>query len=319
MVPMTFLRENGAAAGTRRCGAGRVWARAAWGSRSWRGSCRKPRKPDRGRSGARAATERLGRFLADAGAANGDAAALGRIAGHELESEIRGSGPRAERAVPQVPPGAVRYAGQARPVYLLDGYEVLGCRVHAGVVGIDVIDGSGILDANLPMSCLCSGRPHGPADPETWGRLGSAGGNRKLSFLTATEASVRPGAGGRPDRMLMRRVVPAVPGPPAAIRCSLQGGAVRWPTPAGRRGAQTLCTRRSGGGAGRHGRGRGAAAAGLVVAVSRLPRSRGIFDDRHPARRTARDTSRWQAEAALAEDRSALAVAVDHAGSAGSA
>lgn len=83
----------------------------------------------------------------------------------------------------------------ARLLLLLDHYEQLERWVHAGHVGVDVIDGlGGILDANLPVSLLFAGGWRmDQRDPEMWGRLGLRAVHRVVSFLppAAAERLVR--------------------------------------------------------------------------------------------------------------------------------
>ncbi|MBN1774661.1 MAG: ATP-binding protein [Deltaproteobacteria bacterium] len=106
-------------------------------------------------------------------------------------------------------------AGAAKPARLLllvDHYEQLERWVHAGHVGVDVIDGlGGILDANLPVSLLFAGGWRmDQRDPEMWGRLGLRAVHRAVSFLPpeAVERLVREPLEGavEPDA----EVVPAV-------------------------------------------------------------------------------------------------------------
>jgi hypothetical protein len=80
--------------------------------------------------------------------------------------------------------------GKSRPLFLIDGYEMLERWVHAGQLGTDVIDGlAGILDANLPVSLLLAGNFRmDQRDPETWGRIGVRAMHRRLSFLDPAEA-----------------------------------------------------------------------------------------------------------------------------------
>ncbi|MBI5499686.1 MAG: ATP-binding protein [Deltaproteobacteria bacterium] len=124
------------------------------------------------------------------------------LATGQLESEIPGERDRApNERFRKFLQGLCGVLGPARPVYVLDGYEVLERWVHAGIVGIDIIDGlAGILDANLPVSLLFAGAFRmDQRDPETWGRLGVRAVHRKLSFLTPAEAErlIREPVAGR--------------------------------------------------------------------------------------------------------------------------
>ena len=107
---------------------------------------------------------------------------------------------------------AVGAARPARLLVLVDHYEQLERWVHAGHVGVDVIDGlGGILDANLPVSLLFAGGWRmDQRDPEMWGRLGLRAVHRAVSFLppAAVERLVREPLAGAVE--LEDGVVPAV-------------------------------------------------------------------------------------------------------------
>lgn len=107
---------------------------------------------------------------------------------------------------------AVGAAKPARLLLLVDHYEQLERWVHAGHIGVEVIDGlGGILDANLPVSLLFAGGWRmDQRDPEMWGRLGLRAVHRAVSFLppAAAERLVREPLAGAVD--LEADVMPAI-------------------------------------------------------------------------------------------------------------
>jgi hypothetical protein len=80
--------------------------------------------------------------------------------------------------------------GARRPLLLVDEYELLEHRVHAGAIGAGTIEGlSGILDAGLPVSVVLAGTFRlDQRDPEVWGRLAARAAHRRLDALAAADA-----------------------------------------------------------------------------------------------------------------------------------